>query len=250
MKISIITVCHNAEKTIENTILSVLQQDYPDIEYIIIDGLSDDGTMDIVEKYKDRIARIVSEQDKGMYDALNKGIHLATGDIIGIMNADDVFAQMSILTKIATSFKNNPALDTVFGDVNFCNKDGKPVRYYSSAKWNPNRLVWGYMPAHPTFYCKRKYFQEIGGYSLNFEIAADYELLIRFLKINKLTYSYLPLLMVTMNKGGKSTRGLKSTFKINKEILIGCKINGIYTNYLMLYSKYLSKVFELINTKK
>ncbi|MFM9945069.1 MAG: glycosyltransferase family 2 protein [Bacteroidia bacterium] len=240
-----ITVCHNAEKTIERTIQSALQQDYPEIEYIVIDGLSSDGTVSVLEKYRDRITKLLSEKDHGMYDALNKGIQIATGEIVGILNADDVFAKPDILSKVAAAFKNDSKLDALFGDIAFISSAGKQVRYYSSAKWNPNRFAWGYMPAHPTFYCKTKYFKEIGGYHLNFEIAADYELLIRFLKINNLRFTYLPVLMVNMNKGGKSTKGLASTFKINKEIMIGCKINGIYTNYFMLYSKYFTKIFEL-----
>jgi glycosyltransferase involved in cell wall biosynthesis len=245
MKISLITVCYNAEKTIEKTIQSVLAQDYTDIEYIVIDGQSKDNTMQIVNRYKERIAIVKSEKDKGMYDGINKGIKLATGDIVGILNADDVFANNNILSQVVNAFNSNTKIDSVIGDIAFYNEVGKQVRYYSSAKWNPNKFVWGFMPAHPTFYCKRELFNQISGYRTDFEIAADYELLIRFLKVNNCSFQYLPLLMVKMNLGGKSTQGWKSTKKINEEILKACQLNGLKSNYVMLYSKYLRKVFEL-----
>ena len=182
----------------------------------------------------------------GMYDALNKGIQVATGDIVGILNADDRFSDNTIIEQIANHFKENPKADCVIGDIAFVDENNpeKISRYYSSAKFRPSKFAWGFMPAHPTFYCKREYFQKLGGYKTDFDIASDYELLIRFLKVHQLKYDYMNMLMVLMNKGGKSTRGLKSTIKINKEIKIGCEMNGIYTNYFMLYSKYFLKVFE------
>ncbi len=251
MKISLITVCYNAGKTIESTIKSVLSQDYFNVEYIIIDGLSFDNTMKIVNKYKNNISVIVSEKDKGMYDGINKGIQLATGDIVGVLNADDTFASPTILSRVAAEFNINPNTNCIIGDISFVNSLGKIIRYYSSSGWKPNRFVWGFMPAHPTFYCKRDSFKELGGYRTDFDIAADYELLIRFLKINNLSFSYLPLLMVNMKMGGKSTKNIFSTIKINKEIKRACTINNLYTNYFMLYSKYLLKVFELKpNTSK
>jgi glycosyltransferase involved in cell wall biosynthesis len=244
MKISLITVCYNAEKTIEKTIQSVLEQDYTDIEYILIDGASNDGTMAIVNKYAQDISIIKSEKDKGMYDGINKGISLATGDVIGILNADDVFSENDILSKTAKAFYTNSEIDAIIGDIAFVNENGKQTRYYSSAKWNSEKFVWGFMPAHPTFYCKKEIFKKLGGYRTDFDIAADYELLIRFFKVNGLKYLYLPMLMVKMNLGGKSTSGFSSTKKINKEILKACKLNGLYSNFIMLYSKYFFKVFE------
>ena len=246
MKISIITVVYNNVKTIEQTIQSVLSQTYLDVEYIVIDGKSNDGTVEILNNYKSKIAKTISEKDNGMYDALNKGIQVATGDIVGIINADDRFANNNIVEKIANHFIENKTTDCVIGDIAFVdeNNSEKISRYYSSAKFNPSKFAWGFMPAHPTFYCKREYFQKLGGYKTDFDIASDYELLIRFLKVHQLKYNYMNMLMVLMNKGGKSTRGLKSTIKINKEIKIGCEMNGIYTNYFMLYSKYFLKVFE------
>jgi glycosyltransferase involved in cell wall biosynthesis len=238
-------VCFNAEKTIEKTIQSVLAQDYFDLEYIVIDGLSKDSTMSIVNKYKSNIAIIKSEKDKGMYDGINKGIELASGAVIGILNADDEFASNSIISEIAKAFHANPRLEATIGDIAFRNDARKQTRYYSSANWHPNRFVWGFMPAHPTFYCKKELFSRFGAYRTDFDIAADYELLIRFFKVNKISFQYLSLLMVNMSLGGKSTKNLNSTIKINKEIKRGCSLNGLYTNYLMLYSKYLIKIFEL-----
>ncbi len=243
MKISIITVCYNAGKTIEKTIQSVLIQTYENIEYIIIDGMSKDNTLEIINRYRHNISQLVSEKDQGMYDALNKGITLATGDIVGILNADDVFASNNIVTEIGNSFKNSDA-DAIIADVAFINKGGNIIRSYSAKHWNPNKFVWGFMPPHPSFYCKRALFSRLGYYRSDFQIAADYELLIRFIYKSKIKYIYLPLLMVLMNVGGKSTNGIKSNIVINKEIKYACELNGLKTNYLKLYSKYFIKIFE------
>ena len=244
MKISIITVCFNAERTIEKTINSVLCQDYQNIEYIIIDGLSEDNTMNIVNRYSNKISVILSERDMGMYDAINKGIGIATGEIIGILNSDDVFASTFIISELVKEFEMNSHLDSILGDIAFVNNKGNQTRYYSSKNWNPERFVWGYMPAHPSFYCKRKKLIEIGKYRTDLDIASDFELLIRFYKIYNFNYKYLPLLMVNMNLGGKSTKGISSTLKINMEIKIACQSNNLYTNYLMLYCKYFNKILE------
>jgi len=245
LKISIITVCYNAGKTIEKTIQSVLSQTYENIEYIIIDGMSKDNTLEIIKKYRHKISKLVSEKDQGMYDALNKGVSLATGDIVGILNADDVFASNNIVTEIGNSFKNSD-VDAIIADVAFINKGGNIIRSYSSKHWNPNKFVWGFMPPHPSFYCKRALFSRLGYYRSDFQIAADYELLIRFIYKSKIKYIYLPLLLVLMNVGGKSTNGIKSNIVINKEIKYACELNGLKTNYLKLYSKYFIKIFEFL----
>jgi glycosyltransferase involved in cell wall biosynthesis len=245
LKISIITVCYNGGKTIEKTIQSVLSQTYENIEYIIIDGQSKDNTLEIINRYRNKISKLVSEKDQGMYDALNKGITLATGDIVGILNADDVFASNNIVTEIGNSFKNSDA-DAIIADVAFINKEGNIIRSYSAKHWNPNKFVWGFMPPHPSFYCKRALFSRLGFYSSDFQIAADYELLIRFIYKSKIKYIYLPILMVLMNVGGISTNGIKSNIVINKEIKYACELNGLKTNYLKLYSKYFIKIFEFL----
>lgn len=247
MKFTIITVCYNAEKTIEQTILSVINQKYSLIEYIIIDGGSSDNTLNIISKYSNSINKIISEKDNGIYDALNKGIKNSTGDIIGILNADDEFFDNSIIEKIAKSFLLNSTIDSIIGDIVFQNNSNKTIRYYSSRKWSVNKFSWGFMPPHPSFYCKRVCFDKYGKYLTDFKIAADFELLIRFLKIHKVSFKYLPIIMVKMKLGGASTSGFSSLLTINKEIYRACNLNGIKTNYLKLYSKYFLKIFEYFN---
>lgn len=248
MKISIITVCYNAEKTIESTIQSVIKQDYKQIEYIIIDGFSTDNTMNIVNNYKNKISYIISEKDFGMYDAINKGINIANGEVIGILNSDDELASNDIIRLIASEFLKNKELDSLFGDINFINYK-KIIRHYSSNNWNPNKFSYGFMPPHPSFYCKKNLFHKFGFYRTDFDIAADYELLIRFLYINQLKYFYLNKVIVNMKLGGKSTSGISSLLKINTEILFACKLNGIKTNYLKLYLRYFYKIFEFTKFK-
>ena len=246
MKFSIITVCFNSEQTIEKTILSVLSQNYNNIEFIIIDGLSKDNTLKIIDNYRDKIDCIISESDKGIYDAINKGILKATGEIIGILNSDDEFYDNTIISKIASHFLQNPTLDAIIGDVVFENNRQQIIRNYSSKNWNENMFSWGFMPPHPSFYCKKIIYNKSGLYKTDFKIGADFELLIRFLKIQKINFEYITLLIVRMTTGGVSTRGFKSVYIINKEILNACKINGIKTNYFKLYSKYLIKIFEYL----
>ena len=246
MRISIITVVYNKENTIESAIQSVLAQNYPDIEYVVVDGHSTDGTLLILNKYIDRIDQFLSEKDEGMYDALNKGIHLATGDVVGILHADDRFAGNDIIKKIADEFLNDKNLDAVYGDIAFVKERDpyKVVRYYSSSVFRPQLLTWGFIPAHPTFFCKKKCFEKFGYYKTGFEIAADYELLLRFFTRFYIKAKYLPLRFTNMNMGGKSTRGIKSTIKINQEIIKACRQNNIRTNYLKLYSRYFFKIKE------
>lgn len=252
MKISIITVVYNCEKTIERTIRSVLSQSYKNIEYILIDGASKDGTMKIVEAYKDRIALIVSEKDKGMYDALNKGIKAATGDVIGILHADDEFASAAVIDKIVQQLKSNTATDAVYGDVGFVNENdpGKIIRYYSSSIFKPKLLPWGFIPAHPTFFCYRKFFERYGLYRTDLEIAADFDLLARYLHQHQLRTVYIPEMMVKMNLGGKSTSGISSTLKINKEIKQILTEQQLPSSYLRLYARYFIKVLEYLRKGK
>jgi glycosyltransferase involved in cell wall biosynthesis len=246
LKISLITVVYNRAATIERTILSVLDQSYADIEYIVVDGASTDGTLDLIRKYENRISRIISEKDKGVYDAINKGIQIATGTVIGILHADDRFAHKDVLSQIAETFHNNPATDCLFGDVGFVrsNEPDKIVRYFSSSIFKLNRFKLGIMPAHPTFYCYKKYFDQYGDYRTDFEITSDFDLLLRFLYKHQLRYLYLPQIMVLMNLGGKSTSGLNSTIKINKENRKVLREHGIKSSYIHLYSRYLIKIKE------
>ncbi len=250
MKISIITVVFNSEHTIEQTIQSVLSQSYKNIEYIIVDAFSTDGTIKIVEKYRDQLAQIISEPDNGFYDGLNKGIELATGEVIGILNADDRFVNNEIVHQIAEQFITNKSLDSLIGDIAFSNSENKISRYYSGAKFTLNSFKWGFMPPHPSFYCKRELFNKLGLYNPKYKIAGDFELMLRFIWKHKITYKYIPLLMVYMRKGGKSTSTiLTSFFVINPEVYLACKSNGLKTTYFNIYMKYFLKLGQFFAKK-
>lgn len=250
MKISLVTVAYNSDKTLRDTIRSVLSQSYKKIEYIIVDGESVDNTVEIIKEYESEFngrLRWISEKDSGLYDAMNKGIRMATGEIIGIINSDDFYHRNDVIAKIVEAF-NEDETQAVYGDVRFVNPDNldKTVRYYSSKKFSPALFRFGFMPAHPTFFTYRKYFQEFGYYKTDYKIAADYELLIRFLFVHHLKSEYIPLDFMKMRTGGVSTASVKCNILLNKEIVKACKENGIWTCIPLLMLKYLIKGFELI----
>jgi len=246
LKVSIITVSKNSKDTIAETIHSVLNQSYTNIEYIIVDGASADGTIEVIEKYKDHISHILSEEDSGIYDAMNKGIRMASGDIVGILNSDDVFYSNDIVEKLVQEFVTNN-IDAVYGDVQFIDPINKKViRYYSSKKFNLNKFQYGIMPAHPSFYAKRELFEKFGCYKTDYQIAADFELLLRFMYVNKIKTRYLNHPIVSMRTGGVSTKNLYSNYLLNKEIKRACTVNGLKTNYIKIYSKYFKKILEFI----
>lgn len=249
MKISLLTVSYNSAATIRDTIESIRKQDYPAIEYIVVDGNSKDGTVDIIKEHSTFITHWVSEPDKGIYDAMNKALQLATGDVVGILNSDDFYCSEHIISQVADTF-NNPQIDAIFGDLVFVDPTNldKVVRKYTSAKWNPSKFAFGFMPAHPTFFVRRKYYEQFGLFRTDYKIAADYELLIRFLYVNKLTYKYLPLTMVKMRRGGVSSRNFMSNIVLNNEIIRACRENGINTNVFKVYPKYFTKLFELFTS--
>ena len=254
MKISLVTVTFNSAKTLCDTIHSVLSQSYTNIEYIIVDGLSNDETVTLIKEYEPLFQgrlKWISEKDKGLYDAMNKGIRMSTGDIVGIINSDDFYHRGDVLEKVAESFEVSET-EAIYGDVRFVNPDNldRIVRYYSSKRFVPSLFRFGFMPAHPTFFTYRKYFDQFGYYKTNYKIAADYELLVRFLYVHRLKSKYLPLDFMKMRTGGASTASIKSNILLNKEIVRACKENGIWTCYPLLLLKYLVKVFELIFIKK
>lgn len=251
MKISIITVVWNNVKTIRDAIESVLNQTYENIEYIVIDGASTDGTVEIVKSYGQRIDKFISEKDKGLYDAMNKGIRLSTGDIVGILNSDDFYINEFVIEKIVKMFEEK-RIDSVYADLVFVKPENlnKIVRYYDSSYFNPKRFAYGWMPAHPTFFVKKEIYEKYGVFKTDYKIAADYELLTRFLAKNKISYSYIKEPIVKMRIGGASTSGLKSNYILNKEIIKACKENGIYTNWLMVLSKYPKKILGLLRKCK
>ena len=247
MKISIITVCYNSETTIRDTIESVLSQDYMDIEYIIVDALSNDKTMDIVGEYNN-ISKIISEPDQGIYDAMNKGVRNSTGEIIGILNSDDFFETTHVLSNIARLFQQNQSTSVVFGDLVYVNPGNlkKTVRFYSSSKFKPWKLRFGWMPPHPTTFIKRDVYEKYGLYNLTFSIASDFELFVRMLYRHKLSYIRVPKILVRMRTGGVSTSGIKNSICMTREIVRACKINGLYTNLFFILTKIPFKLMELL----
>lgn len=250
MKITIITVCYNSASHIEDAINSVAGQDYQEIEHIVIDGNSDDGTRQILEKHSGKLADWISEPDRGIYDAMNKGIKKANGDVIGILNSDDFYFDNQVLTKVAKAFSDIET-DAVFGDLIFVNPNdlSQTIRTYSSNSWHPGKFAKGYMPAHPTFFVRKKFYEKYGLFETDYKIAADYEMLIRLLYVHQLNYKYLPLKMVKMRKGGVSSNGIRSNITLNNEIMRACRKHGIKTNAFKIYPKYFRKVFELFNHK-
>lgn len=252
MKISIITVCYNSVETIRDTLESVLQQDYLNIEYIIVDGGSNDGTLDILREYQSGISKVISESDKGIYDAMNKGIQAATGDVIGILNSDDFYANPNVISEVANVFKSNQRLDMVFGDVVFvdpANTD-KIVRYYDSGKFKSWKLRFGWMPPHTASFITRSAYEQVGNYSLDYKISADYEFFVRMLLIHKLSFLRINNVLVKMRSGGISTSGFKSSLLLNNEIVKSCKSNGVYTNLFFVLLKIPLKILELIRKPK
>ena len=238
MKVSIITVSFNSAKTIAHTIESVLSQDYPEIEYIVVDGGSTDGTVQIIQAHQERISHWISEKDRGMYDAMNKGIALATGDVIGILNSDDVYMNTHIISELMELMQSKKA-QVVFADLILVDQDhpNKVLRYYDSGHFHPNKFKYGWMPAHPTVFVKRELYDAVGLFATDYQIAADYEMLIRILAIQRARYAYLPKPVVRMRSGGASTAGLSRNWILNQEIIRACKENGIYSNMAMLLLK-------------
>lgn len=246
MKISIITATWNSGTTIRNTIESVLSQDYPDFEHIIIDGMSKDNTIDIVKEYEPKYnGRLIyiSEKDNGIYDAMNKGIRMATGDVIGILNSDDFYTTNFILSQINKSFK---LVDVIYGDVHYVDGNNlkKCVRYYSSKGFKFWQMRLGFMPPHASFYCKANVYNDCGEYDITLKSAADFDIVLRILKKGYKT-KYVPLDFVTMRTGGMSTSGLKSYKRTIDETLKSLRKNGIYSNYILLLIKCAYKYIKL-----
>lgn len=251
MKISIITVVYNNKETVKETIDSVCSQEYDNIEYIIIDGASTDGTIgvinDTIRAYSQRNIKLISEKDNGAYDAMNKGIDLADGDIVGILNSDDLYYDKYSLSIVMNEFRNK-STDSIFADLVYVrpNNTDKVVRYYSSANFSSKKFAFGWMPAHPTFFVKRKCYEKYGKYKTNYIIAADYELLVRLFSTHNISYSYIPKVLVKMRVGGVSTKSFKSNWILNREIVRACSENSIKTNLLKVHLKYFTKSLQLI----
>lgn len=245
MKISIITVCYNSGSTIEGTILSVAKQSYKNIEYLIIDGNSKDNTVEIIKKHEDKITKWISESDKGLYDAMNKGIAIATGDLIGILNSDDVFNNELVLEEIANFHQSN-TIDASVGNILQHKENGKIIRLYSSKYWSPDKLRIGYMPPHPSIFFKKELFNEFGNYQLGFKIGADYELITRFFLRNNITWKYSGITTTAMLVGGLSSSGSASYSLITKEIQKALSMNNIKFSPMKIKGRFLWKIIGFL----
>ena len=249
MKVSIVTAAYNSARTLDDAMKSVLSKTYHDIEYIVIDGCSTDTTVSVIQKYEPLFEgrlKWVSEKDGGIYDAMNKGIQMATGDVVGILNSDDYFTSCDVIERMVAAFEDQ-SLDAVYGDIHFIH-DGEPdkcVRYYSSKPFRPLWLRFGFMPAHPSFYCRRGVYERAGLYKTDYQIGSDYEMMVRLFLVHHINAKYLPMDFVTMRTGGASTRNVKSRLQLIKDDVRGCRENGIYTNSLMISMKFLYKIFEI-----
>lgn len=247
MKVSIITVCYNSAATIEDTIKSVLAQTYTNIEYIIIDGVSTDNTLDVIEPYKDRIAKVVSEPDKGMYDACNKGIKMATGDIVAILNADDIYASPYVIEKIVKQFEEKDC-EALYGDLQYVAHDDltKLVRHWRSGKFSVKKFLFGWMPPHPTFFVKRSVYEKYGFFDTTFRSAADYEYMLRVLFKYRVNVDYIPEVIVLMRQGGMSNATLKNRIRANKEDQLAWKVNGLKSYFFTLWMKPVRKIPQFL----
>jgi glycosyltransferase involved in cell wall biosynthesis len=245
LKISLITPCYNAEAYIGRCIQSVIAQNYPGLEYIIIDGGSTDDTLNIIDQYKKHITRIVSEPDKGVYDAMNKGIKMASGDVVGVLNADDFFAEAEVLTTIGNAFPVQNA-DIVFGDLDYVDPDETIVRKWRTKAYTKGVYNWGWMPPHPTFYCKRQLFEKFGLYKLDYGTAADYELMLRFMHVNELNTFYINKVLVRMQRGGMSNKNPINRVKAWIYDLKAMRNNGIRFPLLTLIMKPVRKIWQFL----
>ncbi|APU95301.1 glycosyl transferase [Sphingobacterium sp. B29] len=248
MKISIITVCWNSEATIEKTIKSVESQDYPELEYIIVDGKSKDNTLNIIKQYPNVVSKWISEPDKGLYDAMNKGIDMATGDYIGIVNADDTFYDENAISKIVNFLKTNN-IEASIGDIVQHREDGQIVRRYSAKNWSPEKLKIGFMPAHPAIFFRKEIFEKLGNYSLDFKIAADYELIIRFFLKQHISWKYSGITTHKMLMGGVSSSGYESYKKVSEEIIKALRMNEIPFQAWRIKSRIIWKIFGFLKRK-
>lgn len=247
LKISIITVTYNAERFLEDCLRSVADQTYPHLEYIVIDGLSKDNTLKIISYYKEEISHFVSEKDNGMYDALNKGIALATGDVIGILNADDFYASPEVITKIAAAFETTGA-DVLYGNLDYVDQQdtNKVVRKWRSKPYWHGMFQFGWMPAHPTFYAKREMFARYGNYKPEYGSAADYELMMRFIHKHRARTVFLPDVMIKMRVGGMSNSSVKNRLDANKKDMAAMKANGIAIPFITALLKPLRKLPQFL----
>jgi len=249
MKISVITICFNSASTIEKTLRSVREQTHKEIEHIVIDGGSKDNTLAVVAAEGAHVAKLVSETDDGIYDAMNKGVRVATGSVVAFLNADDYYKNDNVLARVAKIMQEE-RLDALYGDVEFFrpNQQDSVVRRYDSSRFSPDRLGWGWMPAHPALFVRRDLFARFGMFRTDYRIAGDFEFIARVFKHTGLRHRHLAESLVRMQLGGVSSSGWRSTLQITREMMRACRANSIPTNWLKLLLRYPWKAWELFRT--
>ena len=247
MKVSIITAVHNGERAITETLRSIAEQDYSDIEHIVVDGASTDDTVANVRANGNRVAQLISEPDNGVYDAFNKGLRRATGDGIGFLNCADTYLSPGVVSRIAKEL-SVPRTEAVFGDLLIVDAQMRTqvVRHYSSKRFTPKMMAYGLMPAHPTLFLRREVYQRIGEYDTQFRIAGDFELCLRVFALNSVRYRYIPEPLVCMPRGGLSNRGWRSTWQITREMRRACALDGVPTSWAKLNLRIPLKILEML----
>lgn len=248
MKISIITVCYNSEKTIFGTLRSVKEQEYDNFEHLIIDGQSTDKTMLVVKSYYHHKLIVRSEPDRGIYDAMNKGVQLADGDVIGILNSDDIYIHKNVLNEVVSAFNSDPALDVILGDVDFVTNDKseRVIRSYRATGFRTWMFRFGFMPPHPGVFVRKAAYNRVGSYRINYKIAADFDFLLRLLLIEGARFLVTGRHWVRMLNGGASTSGWRSNYVITKEMLLSLRENNVYSNTALLLLRLPVKLFRQI----
>jgi glycosyltransferase involved in cell wall biosynthesis len=242
-KISVVTVCFNSAETIEDTLACVANQRGANFEHVIVDGASSDATMGIVAGFTPEVARVISEPDRGLYDAMNKGMAIATGDVIGYLNSDDVYADSDVLRKISQAFSDG-SIDACYGDLVYVQQDdiSKVVRYWRSCPYSPGLIERGWMPAHPTFFIRRSILQELGGFNIHYRYHADFDLMVRLFLRRKIRCAYIPEILVRMRTGGKTNRSIRNIIRGNLESLESLRSHGAAVTPMFFVGKLLSRV--------
>lgn len=245
MKVSIITVCLNSAEAIEDCIESVSKQTHPDIEHIIIDGSSTDGTVEIINTHKDKIFKFVSEPDDGIYNAMNKGIKVSRGDVVTTLNSDDMYASRNIVHQMS-EFIEKHKFDAAYGDLVYVDRDNieKVTRYWKAGYYQKGAFRYGWTPPHPTFFCRRGLFEKYGFFDRRFKIAADFELMLRFIEKNRIKFGYLPKVIVKMRRGGRANI-LNGIIRGNLEIMKSFRLNNICFPPLFFAHKLITKISQL-----
>jgi glycosyltransferase involved in cell wall biosynthesis len=243
MTFTIVTVVRNAADTIQDAIVSVASQRFSDVEHIIIDGASTDGTLEVIGRHRKRLGLVLSEPDKGIYDGMNKGLAAAGGDIVGFLNADDVYEDDCVLADVARCF-DDPSVEAVYGDLVYvsAHEPQRVVRYWRSGEYRPGRFRSGWMPAHPTFFVRRRVYERLGGFDLSFRLQSDFDLTMRLLEVHRIRAVYLPRVLVRMRLGGATNRSVANVFRGNVEAFRACKKNGVRVSPLFMARKVLSRI--------